>query len=217
MGERLSKSGLVRSAQAFCLQAEQTGHKEIFGQVSCHVVNSFVERCFLEHLAETFNLDVGFSPLNVALPSINTEIRTAPVDRPDMFCPYISSRQKIYGLGYNLLLLLYSKTDDNAAKEGHFSIHSCEYISAERTADYMTTKILHEVLLGGGNADDVFAFLSDWMQGTTSERLRELSAEIVQSPPSIGYLTISKAWQWRLQSSHVVGEVEDLEGMTHIM
>lgn len=217
MGERLSKSGLVRAAQRFCLGAEEEGHKEIFGAVSCHVVNSFVERCFLEHLSDYYNLDVGFSPLNVALPSINTEIRTAPVDRPDTFCPYISSRQKIYGLGYNLLLMLYVKTDDNAAREGHFAIKSCEYVSAERTADHMTTKILHEILLGGGNQDDVFAFLSDWMQGVPIERLKELAAEIIQTPPTIGFLTISQSRQWRLQASHVIGECAGVEGLTHIV
>ena len=44
-----------------------------------------------------------------------------------------------------------------------------------------------------------------------------LADEILQSPPVLGYLTISNALQWRLQYSRIVNLTENVSGIVKII
>ena len=44
-----------------------------------------------------------------------------------------------------------------------------------------------------------------------------LADEVMQSPPVLGYLTISNALQWRLQYSRIVNLAEDVSGIVKII
>ncbi len=47
--------------------------------------------------------------------------------------------------------------------------------------------------------------------------LNALADEIMQSPPVMGYLTISNALQWRLQYSRIVSLTETVSGIVKIV
>ena len=151
------------------------------------------------------------------MPSLNTDIKVTSIKQPQSSCPYKDSKQKIYGLGYNLIVFVYRKEDDARKKEGKLDFLSCVFVEAKRTADYQTTTGLLNIINNNGNVDDVFAFLSDHKIPADEVTLYNMATEILNNPPLIGYLTISNALQWRLQYGRIVTLNEEVKGITTIV
>ena len=99
-----------------------------------------VEHAFQEHLKKQYDLCVGNSASGLDLPSVNTDIKVTSYKQPQSSCPFKDSKQKIYGLGYNLLVFVYQKSDNALTKKGIMNFVSCTFIDKSRTADYQTTK-----------------------------------------------------------------------------
>jgi len=68
------------------------------------------------------------------------------IEQPQFSCPFRNPRQKIYGLGYNLLLFVYEKTDDPTKKAARLNFLSCSFIHKQRTADYQMTKTIRQMI-----------------------------------------------------------------------
>jgi hypothetical protein len=151
------------------------------------------------------------------LPSIETDIKVTSIRQPQSSCPFRSARQKIFGLGYHLLLFVYDKRDDSRHKNAVLSFVSCAFIDKSRTADHQTTRSVLEILERDGNRDDVFAYLKDRNLPGDDDDIYMLVDELMQSPPILGYLTISNALQWRLQYGRVVGLTEPVSGIIRIV
>ena len=75
------------------------------------------------------------------------------ITQPQSSCPFKNARQKIFGLGYNLLVFVYDKHDTNSSCVLHFT--HCAFIDKERTADYTITKRLREMVEDGANREDI--------------------------------------------------------------
>ena len=162
-------------------------------------------------------MEVGSSANGLDLPSIETDIKVTSIKQPQSSCPYKDSKQKIYGLGYNLIVFVYKKTDDTKLKKGKLDFLSCAYIDKSRTADYQTTTGLRQIIENNGNSDDIFAFLSDRMIPADDVTLMKMAKDILNNPPAVGYLTISNALQWRLQYGRIVSLTEDVDGISQIV
>lgn len=119
-------------------------------------------------------------------------------------------------MGYNLILFVYKKEDDVTIRKGKLDIVSCRFIDKIRTADYQTTTGLRNIINNNGNQDDIFAFLIDHHIPADEPTLYDMAGEIMKNPPSIGYLTISNALQWRLQYGRIVSLNEDIVGIVDI-
>ena len=50
-----------------------------------------------------------------------------------------SARQKVFGIGYALLVFVYEKTDDPKTRTATLRIRHTLFIKQARTADYQTT------------------------------------------------------------------------------
>ena len=94
---------------------------------------------------------------------------------------------------------------------------SCSFIRKERTGDYTTTKRLIEMVNDGANDEDISAYLSDRNIPADDTTLAKIARQILQTPPKLGYLTISNALQWRLQYGRIVSLKEDVEGIIKIV
>ena len=94
---------------------------------------------------------------------------------------------------------------------------SCTFIASERTADYQITTGLQAILDNGGNEEDVFSFLLEHHIPGDGDALRRLARDILTSPPTIGYLTVSNALQWRLQYGRVVSLKEEVAGINSLI
>lgn len=97
------------------------------------------------------------------------------------------------------------------------SFVSCAFIDSSRTADYQTTRGILEILARDGDRDDILAFLADRNLPGDEILHNVLADEIMQAPPALGYLTISNAWQWRLQYGRVVGLTAAVPGIMKII
>jgi hypothetical protein len=172
---------------------------------------------FKDFLKEHYELEIGNSANGIDLPSVNTDIKVTSIKQPKSSCPYKDSKQKIYGLGYNLLVFVYRKEDDETQRKGMLDFLSCAFIDASRTADFQTTTGLQNIINNDGNIDDIYAFLSDHRIPADDVTLHNLAQDILNNPPATGYLTISNALQWRLQYNRIVSLNEKITGITSII
>lgn len=103
MKEPLTIEKLKEEAKLFCEEQSKLNHKELFGVTDGKAVGTYVEHRFKEYLKEKYEVTIGNSASGIDLPSpdINTDIKVTSIKQPQSSCPYKSSRQKIYGLGYH--------------------------------------------------------------------------------------------------------------------
>ena len=217
MGMKLSINGLCTAAKLFCAQESGQMKKELFGVTDGKAIGTFVEHEFQCFLKEQYDIEAGNSVNGLDLPSVNTDIKVTSITQPQSSCPYKNSRQKIYGLGYNLIVFVYQKEDDVKKKKGTLHFVSCIFVDASRTADYQLTHSILEILKNNGNEDDIFALLNDRRVPGDETTLNLLAEEIVKNPPKQGYLTISNALQWRLQYRRIVDLNEKITGINTIV
>ena len=208
---------LIKAAKDFCKQESGVYRTELFAVTDGKKVGTIIEHLFQEYLEERYSMTVGSSALGLDLPSVNTDIKVTSIVQPQSSCPYKDSKQKIYGLGYNLIVFVYQKEDDNEKKKGKLDFLSCTFISKERTADYQTTTGLKKIIENNANADDIFAFLIERNIPGDEVTLLNMAKDILKNPPEVGYLTISNALQWRLQYGRIVSLDEKVDGITPIV
>lgn len=214
MKKLLSQSNLITTARSFSL--DNHTYAELFGVTDGKAVGTFIEHKFQERLESLYTLEIGSSALGLDLPSVETDIKVTSARQPQSSCPFRSAKQKVYGLGYNLLLFVYVKHDNQQDSTSTLSFVSCAFIEKNRSGDYQTTRGILEILSRDGNRDDIIAFLADRNLPGDEIVYNNLTDEIMQSPPNIGYLTISNALQWRLQYQRIVNLTETISGIVKI-
>lgn len=214
MKQRLTRKCLINAAKEFCSQRH--AYRELLGITDGKAVGTFIEHRLRDRLNERYFIGVGNSALGIDLPALATDIKVTSARQPQSSCPFKSARQKVYGLGYSILLLVYEKTDSYESGEAILEFARCAFIAAECTADFQTTRGIREILERDGNIDDIIAFLADRNLPGDEIVHTELAKEILVSPPGIGYLTISNALQWRLQYGRVIGLAESVPGIVKI-
>lgn len=193
---------LVNEARIFSQMISLQEHPNLVGVTDGKAVGTYVEHMFQNHLSRKYEMTVGSSASGIDLPSVNTDIKTTSYVQPQSSCPFKSARQKIFGLGYNLLVFVYNKQDKPSTC--HLQIKHCAFIEAGRTADYTLTAQLRDMLRHNANREDIIALLNDRNVPGDDITYHELADEILSHPPQQGYLTISNALQWRLQYKRVI-------------
>src|SRR5262249_7205169 len=143
-------------------------------------------------------------------------MKVTSTKQPQSSCPFKSARQKIFGLGYSLLVFVYEKVDDHRGRTGRLNMRHTIFVEQERTADFQTTKGILEILKNGANSDDLLAFMQDRNLPVDDIEANAIAAEILQRPPKQGYLTISNALQWRLQYSRVIQLAGRIKGIRRV-
>lgn len=219
MKQKLIIKILIAEAQLFCVAQSQFQHKELFGVTDGKAVGTLIEQKFQKHLYDKYDVSIGSSASGIDLPSddILTDIKVTSIKQPQSSCPFKDAKQKIFGLGYNLLIFVYDKTDDSENKTAKLNFVSCSFVEKERTADYTTTFRLREMVKDKANEADIIAYLQDKNIPADEITLSKLANQILQTPPEQGYLTISNALQWRLQYQRIVSLSDEINGITKIV
>ena len=217
MKKKLTIESLIAEAKHFCSLNSGVYKSELFGVTDGKAVGTFVEHLFKQYLEERYEMKVGNSANGLDLPSVNTDIKVTSIKQPQSSCPFKDSKQKIFGLGYNLLVFVYRKYDDPKKKKGMLDFVSCNFIDKCRTADFQTTTGLHKIILNQGNQDDIFAFLVEHNIPSDEVTLYNMAGDILKNPPQFGYLTISNALQWRLQYGRIVSMTDKVDGIEQII
>lgn len=210
----LTVERLIREAKNFCKKYSAEGIADLYGVTDGKAVGTRIEHLFKEYLSERYTFDPGNSARGIDLPSIETDIKVTSIKQPQSSSPFKSARQKVYGLGYGLIVFVYDKSDDVSTGTANMKFISCSYIEPERTADYTLTGLIIRDLENGANEEDLVALFRDKNLPGDDIIYTQLAEEILQHKPKKGYLTISNALQWRLQYKRVVelnpGEVEGI-------
>lgn len=215
MKEYLTVEQLKYEAKIFCEIASGENHTSLIGITDGKAVGTYVEHKFQNYLSKKYNLTIGSSAKGIDLPDadILTDIKVTSVIQPQSSCPFKNARQKIYGLGYNLLVFVYEKTDTSNHCALHFT--HCAFIEKSRTADFTITKRLREMIADGANKEDIIGFLQDKNVPGDDIVYNDLADEILSHKPKQGYLTISNALQWRLQYARVIALNNKVAGVTN--
>jgi hypothetical protein len=208
------------SIRNFSKQFSNQTHNELRGITDGKAVGTYIEHACQNYLIENKVVapgDIGSSAKGIDLPNLNIDIKVTSIRQPQSSSPFKSYKQKIEGLGYDLVLFVYEKTD--TATECHIPLLAVRYIPAHRTADFQTTKGILGLIERGGNAEDIFAFLVERMIPVDEISLMEYAKYLLTHPPVQGYLTISNALQWRLQYKRVItkelADIVNLDAVAH--
>ena len=193
-------------------------HKEpsLYGVTDGKAVGTYFEHKFQAYLHERYDYEEGSSAKGIDFPKLGVDMKVTSVKQPQSSCPFKSARQKIFGLGYSLLVFVYDKTDDPATSTANLNILHAIFVEKEQTADFQTTTGLRRILKNEGNKDDLLAFLQERMLPLDDIEASSVANELLQKLPEIGYLTISNALQWRLQYGRVIERADSVSGVQRI-
>jgi hypothetical protein len=208
----VDRDRLCEEALAFTESFCALRHPELEGITDGKAVGTYIESRFKEHLRErdffVEDQDEGSAAKGIDLPSLSTDIKVTSARKPQSSAPFRDFRQKIEGLGYNLILFVYEKDHDRV------DFVSVRFIPAELTADFQTTSYLRHLIENDAELEDVVAYLQDRQVPADEASLIAYAESLLEHPPRQGYLTISNALQWRLQYKGVV--TKEIEGIHEI-
>ncbi len=200
----LTISELKVSAKHFASQLQAMSIQNLYTSTDGKAIGTFVEQIFRQYLAERYMFIVGNSAIGIDFPGLDVDLKATSYKQPQSSCPFRDAGQKIYGLGYHLLVFVYDKKDDPIEQAAKLHVQNVVFIEKERTGDWQSTQGITEILARNGNKDDIIAFLEDRNFPLDEIGREKLAERILQSPPKLGYLTISNALQWRLQYSRAI-------------
>jgi hypothetical protein len=216
MKPKLTIETLQKEASKFAEVETAYDEPSLYGVTDGKAVGTYLEHKFTAYLAGIYDYEQGNSASGIDLPSLGVDIKVTSVKQPQSSCPFKSASQKIFGLGYHLLVFVYEKTDDEKNKTGRLNMQHTIFVEKERTADFQTTKGLLDILDREGNKDDVIAFIIERNLPVDEIGAEQLAEKILEKPPNQGYLTISNALQWRLQYGRVIQKAGTVSGISRV-
>jgi len=105
--KELTLNALLIEAAAFAGVESKHDEPELFGVTDGKAVGTYLEHKFTSYLLGRYSFDAGNSASGIDIPSLNIDIKVTSIRQPQSSCPFKSARQKIYGLGYHLIVFVY--------------------------------------------------------------------------------------------------------------
>jgi hypothetical protein len=207
---------LIREAAVFAESESLFEEPTLYGVTDGKAIGTYLEHKFKLHLNTLCTYEPGNAASGIDFPGLDVDLKVTSITQPQSSCPFKSAKQKIYGLGYHLLVFVYEKSDDHNLRTGRLNMRHTLFIHKDRTADYQMTRGILEILAREGIIDDLVAFFQDRVLPVDEIGAHHLAEEVLQNPPLLGYLTISNALQWRLQYSRVIQKAGEVEGISRI-
>ena len=213
----LTIDALCREAAAFAAREATHPEPNLYGVTDGKAVGTYAEAKFKVYLGERYRFDGGNAAHGVDLPSVNVDLKVTSIKQPQSSSPFKSARQKVYGLGYSLLVFVYDKNDDAANKTSTLNFLHTIYIDQGCTADFQMTKSILDILKNGGNEEELVGLMQDRNLPLDHEiEAPKLARELIAIPPKQGYLTISNALQWRLQYTRSIESAGSVPGILRL-
>jgi hypothetical protein len=207
---------LVKEAAEFAEIEHTHDEPALYGVTDGKAVGTYLEHKFAAHLALRYYFAAGNSAVGIDLPALDVDLKVTSIKQPQSSCPFRSARQKIFGLGYHLLVFVYDKVDDAALKTARLNMMHTIFVDRSRTADFQMTRGLRDIVANQGNTEDIIGFMRDRNLPVDDIEALKIAEEILLNPPEQGYLTISNALQWRLQYKRVIDSAGHVEGISKV-
>ncbi len=210
---RLTVPLLCQEASVFA-EAEST-HPEptLYGVTDGKAIGTHLEHKFRAHLDVKYTFTPCNSASGIDFPDLDVDMKVTAITQPQSSCPFKSARQKIFGLGYSLLVFVYEKTDDPNTNTAVLNILHTVFVEECHTADFTITKLILKHLEIGCNVEDLVGLMHDKNLPVSDIEATGIAEELLKAPCGQGYLTISNALQWRLQYARVIGEAGKVDGI----
>ena len=179
---------IQQEALAFSRAESKWPEPSLFGVTDGKAVGTYLEQKFQAYLQTRYAYDRGSAAKGIDFPGLDVDIKTTSIRQPQSSCPFKNARQKIYGLGYSLLIFVYDKKDNAETKTGLLDILHTIFVQKERTADHSMTVALRRMIGDGANSDDILAFFEErFMPFEEPEDIR-LAERVLRQPPAVGAL-----------------------------
>lgn len=217
MKTKLDIDALCKEAGEFSKIQSKTEEPDLYGITDGKAVGTYLEHKFQNRLEEKYIYERGCSAKGIDFPELLVDIKVTSIKQPQSSCPYKTARQKIFGLGYSLLVFVYERIDKEKSRRSLLNILHNIFIESHRTADFQMTKGLRQILENEGNKDDIIAFLFDRNLPVEEVEANKIAEILLKNKPEQGYITISNALQWRLQFGRVIEQAGRREGITRII
>jgi len=217
MPAALTISLLKKEAAIFANAESKHAEPTLFGVTDGKAVGTYLERKFQTNLQKRYVYVHGNAASGIDFPKLKVDIKVTSIRQPQSSCPFKSARQKIYGIGYSLLVFVYDKHDDAKIRASRLDIQHTIFIEKERTADFQTTSGLRKILENKANRDDIVAFFHERSLPVDDIVASKLADEILRNPPELGYLTVSNALQWRLQYGRAIEQAGKVDGILRLV
>jgi len=217
MPKQLTIQLLQKEASSFAKAESKHAEPSLFGVTDGKAVGTYLEHKFQTSLQSRYTYGRGNSAKGIDFPELGIDIKVTSIRQPQSSCPFKSARQKIYGLGYSLIVFVYDKHDNPTNKTGKLDIQHSIFVQKERTADFQTTSGLRKLIENKANRDDLLAFFQERMLPVDEVEAETLADEVLRNPPEVGYLTVSNALQWRLQYSRVIDQAGKVGGILRLV
>jgi hypothetical protein len=208
---------LQKEASRFAKAQSKHEEPSLFGVTDGKAVGTYLEHKFQTHLHSHYRYGRGNSAKGIDFPELGVDIKVTSIRQPQSSCPFKSARQKIYGLGYSLLVFVYDKSDDEKTRTSRLDMRHTIFVQKERTADFQTTSGLRRLIKNKANRDDILAFFEERMLPVDEVEAESLADEVLRHPPNAGYLTVSNALQWRLQYGRVIEQAGKIGGILRLV
>lgn len=208
------------STEALLFAQLETAFPEpsLYGVTDGKAVGTYLEHKFKAHLAAKYDFTLGNSAAGIDFPQLQVDMKVTSIAQPQSSCPFKSARQKIFGLGYSVLVFVYTKLDDPQLRTGTLNINHVVLVEKHRTADYQVTTGLQKLLANNANEDDLVAFMHERYLPMDDIEATKIAQELLAGAQlQTGYLTISNALQWRLQYGRVITQAGTVEGLQKIV
>ena len=217
MANKLTIKYLCEEAKRFAKKESFHDEASIYGTTDGKAIGTYFEHKFKRYLHEKYDYLEGNSAKGIDFPDLSVDIKFTSIRQPQSSCPYESARQKIFGLGYSLIVFVYEKNDDTKKQTGRLNILHTIFVEKGRTADYQITTQINKILKNNGNIDDLMALIVDKNLPVDEVEAKKIAEDILKNSPKVGYLTISNALQWRLQYSRIIDQAGKVKGLIKLI
>lgn len=208
---------LRNEASLFAAQVHHQYEPTLYGTSDGKAVGTVLEARFTAFLqSKGYFFERGNAANGLDFPGLNVDIKTTRVEQPQSSCPFRGLDQKVFGLGYGLIVFIYKKVDFPDQSTSQVFILEVVFVDRERTADFTMTKGLRELLADGANEEEIASFMQSRALTEDYNYLMELAAKVIARPPEQGYLTISPALQWRLQYKRAMAAAGTVVGVDSV-
>jgi hypothetical protein len=207
---------LCREASIFAEIESTLPEPSLYGVTDGKAIGTYLEHKFRAYLNSKYELAPSNSANGVDFPDLLVDMKVTAISQPQSSCPFKSARQKIFGLGYSLLVFVYEKQDEPESKTATLKILHTVFVDANRTADFTITKLILAQLAAGCNAEDLVGLMHDKNLPVDEIEAAKIAEELLAQGCNQGYLTISNALQWRLQYARVIGEAGKVDGVVKL-
>jgi hypothetical protein len=212
----LTIDSLLVAARQFAETESLQADAALFGVTDGKAVGTYLEHKFRQLLQESYAFQTGNSAKGIDFPDLDVDMKVTSTRQPQSSCPFRSARQKIWGLGYSLLIFIHDKTDDPTTQTGTLNIVHAIYVDKTRTADYQTTTGLQRILENDGNKDDLIAFMEERFIPVDEIAAGQIADELLGNSPQTGYLTTTSALHWQMRYSYVIDKADSVSGIQWI-